>query len=125
MKRTLLLLSIIAVLVTAPFFAPRPAWAAKMRVSWIAPVTNNDGTPLTDLTGYRVEWGSCNADGSFGTYQAGINVTDPKATSAWIYPTGLKTVCAHVFAINSQNALSDASNTASAPTPLALSQPVH
>jgi hypothetical protein len=101
--------------------------AAKMHVSWVAPTTNVDGSPLVDLVGYRVEWGSCNADGSFGTYQAGINVASvqgvPLATDVWIYPTGLTRVCAHVFAINSTNTLSVASNTASGVPPPVLSQP--
>ena len=101
------------------------AYAAKMHVTWVPPVQNSDGSTLTDLAGYRIEWGSCNADGSFGTYQAGINVTDPKATDGWIYPSGLKLVCAHVFAINSANALSVASNTSSATPPSMPGQPGH
>lgn len=125
MKRTYLLLLIIAILAAAPFFAPHKAQAAKMLVKWVPPTKNADGTPLTDLIGYRVEWGSCNANGTFGEYQAGINIADPAADHAYIYPTGILKVCAHVFAINSQNQLSDSSNTASALTPVTVSQPVH
>lgn len=121
MKRThavlLIILFLVAVLV--PLFA----FAAKLKVTWIAPTQNNDGSPLTNLTGYRVEWGSCNADGSFGVYQAGINVIAP-ATSTWIYPTGLTTVCARLYSINSANALS-APAYASGPALPTLSQPVH
>lgn len=104
----------IRVLLLAAFLWGVEAHAAKMFVSWVAPTTNTDGTALTDLTGFRVEWGSCNADGSFGQFQAGVNV-GMSVTRTAIYPTGLATVCAHVFAINSANALSGASNTSSAP----------
>lgn len=125
MKRTSLLLLVITALVSSILLgAMHPAHAAKMRVTWTPPTTNNDGTPLKDLTGYRIEWGSCKADGSFGTYQAGINVAAP-ASAAWIYPSGLAQVCAHVFAINSKNVLSGASNTGSAPPLPRLSQPTH
>ena len=31
-----------------------PAWATHRIASWTAPTTNEDGTPLTDLAGYRV-----------------------------------------------------------------------
>ena len=31
-----------------------PAWAGHRTASWTAPTTNEDGTPLTDLAGYRV-----------------------------------------------------------------------
>lgn len=98
------------------------AQAAKMKVSWVAPTTNTDGSSLTDLTGFRIEWGSCKSDGSFGVYQAGLNVS-ATATSAYIYPTALDPVCAHVFAINSANLLSVASNVAQAHPPVAVSKP--
>lgn len=98
------------------------AHAAKQRVVWTAPTQNTDGSPLTDLTGYRIEWGSC-VNGAFGTYQAGINAP-ASATSAWIYPTGLNPVCVRLFAINSKNSLSAPAH-ASAPAPPKLSQPVH
>jgi hypothetical protein len=93
-----------------------PAYAAKMHVTWTPPTQNTDGTPLTDLTGYRIEWGSCNADGSFGTYQAGINVIST-ATAAWIYPTGLNPVCVRAFSINSANLLSPAVFASGTPKP--------
>lgn len=32
--------------------------AGTATVSWEAPITNNDGTPLTDLAGYRIYYGS-------------------------------------------------------------------
>lgn len=124
MKRDALLVLIIATLVTAILFGARNAQAAKLFVTWVAPTQNTDSTPLTDLTGFRVEWGSCKADGSFGTFQAGVNVAAGVTRTA-IYPTNLAVVCAHVFAINSKNVLSAPSNTASGTPPPTLSQPVH
>lgn len=98
-----------------------PANAAKMFVTWVPPTQNTDGSPLTDLVGYRIEWGSCSASNVFGTYQAGVNVAAGVTRTA-IYPTNLAVVCAHVFAINSKNVLSAASNTASGTPPVTLSQ---
>lgn len=114
-------------LLTIPFLVavllPFLAFAAKVKVTWIAPTQNSDGSLLADLTGYRVEWGSCNANGSFGAYQAGINVIAP-TTSTWIYPTGLTTVCARLYSINSANVLS-APAFASGSVSSILSQPTH
>lgn len=52
-----------------------PAYGADLELSWQPPTTNVDGTPLTDLAGYKVYWGSAskqydnNADaGNVTTY---------------------------------------------------------
>jgi hypothetical protein len=124
MKRTPLLLLIILTLSAGVIVGmSRPAFAAKVRVTWTAPTTNTDGSPLTDLAGYRAEWGSCASPGVFGTYQAGLNVS-ASATSAWIYPTNLNPVCVRLYAINSKSVLSLPAY-ATGPTPPALSQPTH
>lgn len=98
--------------------------AAKMYVHWTAPTQNVDLTALVDLAGYRVEWGTCGPNGTFGTYQAGANVS-ASVTRTAIYPTGLKTVCARVFSINSAKVLSASSNVASGTPPPTLNQPTH
>jgi hypothetical protein len=123
MKYTIVRGSIYALLVAAIVHF-EPAHAAKMHVHWTAPTANTDGTPLLDLAGFRVEWGSCNKDGTFGQFQAGASV-GPAVTSAWIYPTGLKLVCARVFAFNTANALSVSSNVGQGTPPIKLSQPTH
>src|SRR5437016_460261 len=100
------------------------AHAAKMWVSWVASTENIDGSPLTDLKGYRVEWGSCNPDGTFGVFQAGVSV-GPAVTRTVIYPTNLSPVCARVYAINAQNRYSSSSNVGQGAPPPLLSQPTH
>jgi PKD repeat protein len=42
-----------------------PGQAASVQLSWSAPTTNADGTPLTDLAGYKVYYGS--ASQTYGT----------------------------------------------------------
>ena len=41
-------------LVCALLLLAAPAWAGHRTVSWTAPSTNEDGTPLTDLAGYKL-----------------------------------------------------------------------
>jgi len=105
-------------------FGSSQALAAKMWVDCTSPTQNTDGSPLTNLAGFRVEWGSCGTNGTFGNYQAGVNV-GPTVTRTPIYPTGLATVCARVFAINSANVLSASSNVASRLALPKLNQPTH
>ena len=45
--------------------------AAQVQVSWTAPTTNANGSPLTDLGGYRVHYGTCAGQYST-TLDAGI-----------------------------------------------------
>ncbi|MGQ0384109.1 MAG: putative Ig domain-containing protein [Gammaproteobacteria bacterium] len=45
-------------------------------LSWTAPTTRTDGSPLTNLAGYRVRYGN-----SAGNYPNTINVTNPGLTS--------------------------------------------
>ncbi|MBS0394697.1 MAG: hypothetical protein JSR54_08730 [Proteobacteria bacterium] len=45
-------------------------------VSWVAPTTRTDGTPLTNLAGFRVYYGT-----SPGTYTTSITVANPTVTS--------------------------------------------
>jgi hypothetical protein len=43
------------VLVTAPAVTPS---TASVTLSWLAPTVNTDGTPLTNLSGYRIYYGT-------------------------------------------------------------------
>lgn len=47
-------------------------------LSWIAPTENEDGTPLTDLDGYKIYYGTTPGD-----YSASINITDESRTT-WV-----------------------------------------
>jgi hypothetical protein len=127
MKRTPLLLLIIVALCTAIFVgAAYPVYAAKLFVGWTAPVQNSDGTPLTDLTGYRIEWGSCTASHTVSTVQGGINAA-ATATRSPIYPTNLNPVCVQIFAVNSAGVMSAPvyANSIGVPIPSTLSKPTH
>ena len=58
-----------------------PAAAASMgnggvTVSWVAPVQNEDGTPLIDLAGFRLRHGA-----RYGAYSSEITIQNPGATS--------------------------------------------
>jgi len=127
MKQNALLVLIILAVMGAVFAAPRRAHAAKFTVTWTAPTLNDDGSKLTNLTGYRLEWGSCTAAGAFGVYQAGINV-GATVTSAPVYPTGLNPVCFRIWSIASGNVLSAVpayTSTIGMSVLPTLSQPVH
>jgi hypothetical protein len=45
-------------------------------LSWTPPTTNSDGSPLTNLAGYRVYWGP-----AAGTYPNSVSLTNPGLTS--------------------------------------------
>jgi hypothetical protein len=45
-------------------------------VSWTPPTTNTDGSPLTNLAGYRVYWGT-----SPGSYSSSVTLNNPGLTS--------------------------------------------
>jgi hypothetical protein len=45
-------------------------------LSWIAPTENEDGTPLTDLAGYRIYWGT-----TPGMYTDSVTLDNPGLTS--------------------------------------------
>ena len=60
----------------APAWAVGPIIGSACRISWIAPTTNADGTPLTDLAGYRVYIGT--APGVYGVATA--TVVQPATT---------------------------------------------
>jgi hypothetical protein len=45
-------------------------------LSWLAPTTNTNGTPLTDLAGYVITYGT-----NAAAMTQSVNVTDPSTTS--------------------------------------------
>ena len=54
----------------------RPAATGSATVSWTAPTRRADGTPLTDLAGYRIYYGT-----SPGSYTTKLNVANPGLTT--------------------------------------------
>lgn len=126
MKKNALLVLIILTVIGAVFAAPR-VHAAKLIVHWTPPTANSDGSKLTNLTGYRIEWGSCTSAGAFGTYQAGVNV-GATAVSSPVYPTGLNPVCFRIWSIAAGNVLSAQpayASTIGMSLPPVVSQPTH
>ena len=123
MKHNLLLVSIIAIILLSVFAQAKHAQAAKLTMDWSTPTLNSDGSVLTNLAGFRIEWGSCTSTGAFGVYQAGLNV-GPAFTTTPVYPTGLNPVCFRIYAINSVGVLSAPAYASYSLTPQQLGQPV-
>ena len=48
----------------------------EISISWVAPTENVDGTPLTDLTSYRIYYGT-----ESRAYSSSIEITNASATS--------------------------------------------
>lgn len=91
-------------------FASFGAAAAETTLNWQAPTQNTDGTPLTDLAGYRVYFGYATRD-----YVVSADVNDPNATTATVtVPLGLVPGDNYIFiamtAIDSQGNESAYSN---------------
>lgn len=61
-------------------FLAFPAWGASVNLNWSTPTVNCDGTAMTDLAGYVIQWGET----SGGPYPNLHNVDDPAATSATV-----------------------------------------
>ena len=45
-------------------------------LSWTAPTENEDGTPLTDLAGYKIYWGT-----TPGSYTDNATIDNPSVTT--------------------------------------------
>ena len=48
-------------------------------LSWTPPTTNADGTPLTDLAGYKISWGT-----SSGSYTNSVTINNPGISSYFL-----------------------------------------
>lgn len=56
--------------------APAAAGPGAVTVNWRAPDANEDGTPLVDLAGFRIRYGT-----TYGRYPNAVTVSNPGATS--------------------------------------------
>jgi len=77
-------------------------------VSWTAPTTNSDGTPLTDLAGYRVQYGRTS-----GSFDQSAPVNNAGLTSFTVDNLSQGTWYFGVVAVNAAGVESDVSNVAS------------
>jgi hypothetical protein len=75
-----------------------PVPTASYTVSWIAPTENEDGTPLTDLAGYRIYYGT-----SSGNYSETIAIDSAGVTSYMIENLTSGTYYLVMTSINSQD----------------------
>lgn len=91
------------------------ASASTANLTWSHPVTNVDGSPIpTSGTGAiaqtRIEWGSCNSMGGFGTKESEVIVLYPlNSTTINGNFVGGETVCFRAFSKNNLGVESDAS----------------
>src|SRR5690606_12603535 len=93
----------------APAPTPEPeAGDRSLTLTWRAPVTNEDGSSLTDLAGYRIYYGSRS-----GQYGGSVAVNDPAALSHRLESLAPGTYYVVVKAVNSAGAQSIASPEAS------------
>ena len=83
--------------------APPPP-TGSIALSWSAPATNSDGSPITDLSGYRVYYGTAS-----GFYTDNVTITNPSTLSTTISNLPADTYYVIVRAFNSVNAESQAS----------------
>jgi hypothetical protein len=77
--------------------AVAPALTSSARVSWQAPTSNVDGSPCTDLAGYRVFYG--NVPGQYGQ---SLQVSSPEITSIVI--EGLTSATTWYFSVKAMTA---------------------
>jgi hypothetical protein len=81
-------------------------------LSWLPPTTNSDGTPLTDLAGYKVYWGT-----QQGTYTNSVTLNNPGLTSYVVDNLVAGTYFFVATAVSSTGAESTFSNVASKTIP--------
>lgn len=75
------------------------------KVTWTAPTKNTDGTALTNLSGFKVLFGT-----SSGALNQSVSVNDPKATSTTVNALGAGTWYFAVRAVNSSGTESASSS---------------
>lgn len=94
--------------------------AATVTVTWVPPTTNTDGstipaTGIGSLKTYRIEYGTCSANGVFGTKAGEVTRSAPASTAVLNLNPG--TACVRVVVSNTYDIESDASNVATSVVP--------
>lgn len=91
---------------------PASTRSTDVTVSWVVPSTNVDGTPLTDLAGFRVHYGT-----SPGALSRTLDVSGASTTSADVAGLSSGTWYFAVGAINNAGIESDPTNVAARTIP--------
>lgn len=91
-----------------PTPAPPPAATYAATVTWSVPQLNTDGTPLTDVSGYRIYYGTSPA-----SFSQSVLVSDAGVTSAEVSGLASGTYYFALTTINSAGVASVLSNAAS------------
>lgn len=81
-----------------PGDTPDAARTGSVQLAWIAPQTNADGTPLSDLAGYRVRYGT-----QSGSYSNTIDIPSPHTLNHVLTGLPPSTYYLVVTAYNSEN----------------------
>jgi hypothetical protein len=85
--------------------SPPPATVAAVNLAWSAPTENSDGTPLTDLKGYKIHYGTQSQN-----YTGSISVDNPTVTTYLVESLPAGTYYFAVTAYNSVGAESSLSD---------------
>lgn len=82
-----------------------------VNLSWEAPTENTDGSPLTDLAGYKLYWGH---DNNCTDFPNELDLNDPSAVNHQLNVTLTQTTsyCFNITAYNVKGQESDPSNSA-------------
>ncbi len=94
--------------------------AATVTITWTPPTTNTDNSAIPasgegSLKTYRIEYGTCSANGVFGTKVGEVTRTAPASSTVLNLNPG--TTCVRVFVANTYDVESDASNVATSVVP--------
>lgn len=102
-------------------FVPGICLAGTTLLTWTPPLTNTDGSALTNLSGYRIEYGSCSGS-LFGT-KAGEWTQIAPASSSLSPNLAAGTYCFRVYARSSASTESVASNVTTKVIPPSVPNP--
>ncbi len=109
----------LAIFLLLGFLFSPSSYAAKIanvNLSWVNPTLNTDGTPITDLIGIEVNWGTCGATANtMGTILGHVNVPDTgSTTTTTVSPTNVTSfpICFVLRAYNGYGNYSVYSNVA-------------